>query len=162
MTLKIHNTLSGQKEVFKPIEENKIKMYVCGMTVYDYCHIGHARVMVGFDVITRFLRHAGYDVTYIRNITDVDDKIFARAAENGENYARWCNDKFEKIITSARQITDQSKRDELYQQAQIIFYKEQPWINVSHPLFFIAMRDNIEGFVMSPLGKNNFATTTVK
>lgn len=86
MPLKIHNTLSGQKEVFKPIEDNKIKMYVCGMTVYDYCHIGHARVMVGFDVITRFLRHAGYDVTYIRNITDVDDKIFARAAENGEDF----------------------------------------------------------------------------
>ena len=85
-TLKIHNTLSGQKEVFKPIEENKIRMYVCGMTVYDYCHIGHARVMVGFDVITRFLRHVGYDVTYIRNITDVDDKIFARAAENGEDF----------------------------------------------------------------------------
>ena len=87
MSLKIYNTLSGQKEVFTPIEENKIKMYVCGMTVYDYCHIGHARVMVGFDVITRFLRHIGYDVTYIRNITDVDDKIFNRAAENGEAFS---------------------------------------------------------------------------
>jgi cysteinyl-tRNA synthetase len=87
MSLKIYNTLSGQKEVFKPLEENKIKMYVCGMTVYDYCHIGHARVMVGFDVITRFLRHVGYDVTYIRNITDVDDKIFNRAAENGETFS---------------------------------------------------------------------------
>jgi cysteinyl-tRNA synthetase len=86
MSLKIYNTLSGQKEVFKPLEENKVKMYVCGMTVYDYCHIGHARVLVSFDVITRYLRHAGYDVTYIRNITDVDDKIFARAAENGEHY----------------------------------------------------------------------------
>lgn len=82
----IYNTLSGKKEVFKPIEDGKIKMYVCGMTVYDYCHIGHARVMVGFDVITRFLRHIGYDVTYIRNITDVDDKIFNRAAENGEAF----------------------------------------------------------------------------
>lgn len=86
MTLKIYNSLSGQKEVFTPIEPGKINMYVCGMTVYDYCHIGHARVMVGFDVITRFLRHAGYDVTYVRNITDVDDKIFNRAAENGEAY----------------------------------------------------------------------------
>jgi len=86
MQVKLFNTLSGKKEVFKPIEENKVRMYVCGMTVYDYCHIGHARVMVGFDVITRFLRHAGYDVTYIRNITDVDDKIFARANENGETY----------------------------------------------------------------------------
>lgn len=86
MTLKIYNTFSGNKELFEPIEEGKIKMYVCGMTVYDYCHIGHARVMVGFDVITRFLRHAGYDVTYVRNITDVDDKIFNRAAENGEAF----------------------------------------------------------------------------
>jgi len=86
MTIKLHNTLSGKKEEFKPIEANKVRMYVCGMTVYDYCHIGHARVMVGFDVITRFLRHAGYDVTYIRNITDVDDKIFNRANENGEAF----------------------------------------------------------------------------
>ena len=86
MSLKIYNTLSAKKEPFKPLEANKVKMYVCGMTVYDYCHIGHARVLVSFDVITRYLRHSGYDVTYIRNITDVDDKIFARAAENGETY----------------------------------------------------------------------------
>ena len=86
MKIKLHNTLSGKKEEFKPINENQVRMYVCGMTVYDYCHIGHARVMVGFDVITRFLRHAGYHVTYIRNITDVDDKIFNRANENGEPY----------------------------------------------------------------------------
>ena len=86
MSLKIYNTLTAQKEIFQPIEANKVKMYVCGMTVYDYCHIGHARVLISFDVITRYLRHIGYDVTYIRNITDVDDKIFARAAENGEAY----------------------------------------------------------------------------
>ncbi|MCO4784728.1 MAG: cysteine--tRNA ligase [Marinomonas atlantica] len=82
--LKIFNTLSGKKEVFKPIEDGKVKMYVCGITVYDYCHIGHARAMISFDVITRFLRHAGYDLTYVRNITDVDDKIIKRAAENNE------------------------------------------------------------------------------
>lgn len=86
MKIKLHNTLSGKKEEFKPINENQVRMYVCGMTVYDYCHIGHARVMVGFDVITRFFRHAGYHVKYIRNITDVDDKIFNRANENGEPY----------------------------------------------------------------------------
>lgn len=86
MKIKLHNTISGKKEEFVPIEPNKVRMYVCGMTVYDYCHIGHARVMVGFDVITRFLRHAGYGVTYIRNITDVDDKIFNRANENGEAF----------------------------------------------------------------------------
>ena len=93
MALNIYNTLSGKKEVFTPIEENKVRMYVCGMTVYDYCHIGHARVLVGFDVITSYLRHLNYDVTYIRNITDVDDKIFARAAENGEDY-RALTDRF--------------------------------------------------------------------
>jgi cysteinyl-tRNA synthetase len=82
--LKLHNTLSKQKELFKPIEPGKVKMYVCGMTVYDLCHVGHARVMVVFDVVTRYLRASGYDVTYIRNITDIDDKIIKRAAENGE------------------------------------------------------------------------------
>jgi cysteinyl-tRNA synthetase len=82
--LKIHNSLSGQKETFKPIESGKVSMYVCGMTVYDFCHIGHARVMVVFDMITRYLRHSEYDVTYVRNITDIDDKIINRANENNE------------------------------------------------------------------------------
>lgn len=82
--LKLYNTLSKQKDVFKPIEPGKVKMYVCGMTVYDLCHVGHARVMVVFDVVTRYLRASGYEVTYIRNITDIDDKIIKRAMENGE------------------------------------------------------------------------------
>ena len=82
--LQLHNTLSNSKVPFTPIDEGKIRLYVCGMTVYDYCHIGHARVMVSFDVITRYLRHAGYQVEYVRNITDIDDKIIKRAAENGE------------------------------------------------------------------------------
>lgn len=82
--LHIYNTMTRKKEVFTPIEPGKIKMYVCGVTVYDLCHIGHARVMVAFDVITRYLRHRGYEVNYIRNITDVDDKIIRRAAENNE------------------------------------------------------------------------------
>uniref|UniRef100_UPI0040403ABC cysteine--tRNA ligase n=2 Tax=Candidatus Njordibacter sp. Uisw_058 TaxID=3230974 RepID=UPI0040403ABC len=85
MMLQLHNTLSNSKVPFTPIDEGKIRLYVCGMTVYDYCHIGHARVMVSFDVITRYLRHAGYQVEYVRNITDVDDKIIKRAAENGES-----------------------------------------------------------------------------
>ena len=82
--LQLHNTLTNSKQEFVPIEAGKIRMYVCGMTVYDYCHIGHARVMVSFDVITRYLRHRGFEVEYVRNITDVDDKIIKRAAENGE------------------------------------------------------------------------------
>jgi len=83
--LKIFNTLTGSKDTFRPIEPGKVRMYVCGMTVYDYCHLGHARVMVVFDVVTRYLREAGYDVTYVRNITDVDDKIIQRASENQED-----------------------------------------------------------------------------
>ena len=79
MTLRIHNTLTRALENFSPLEPGHVRMYVCGMTVYDYCHIGHARVMVSFDVITRYLRHAGYDVEYVRNITDVDDKIIRKA-----------------------------------------------------------------------------------
>ncbi len=86
MTLAIYNTLSKAKEPFRPLEGNKVRMYVCGMTVYDFCHIGHARVMVAFDVVTRWLRHRGYDVTYVRNITDIDDKIIRRASENGEPF----------------------------------------------------------------------------
>ncbi|BFM48135.1 cysteine--tRNA ligase [Marinomonas sp. THO17] len=83
--LKIYNTLSGKKEIFKPIEEGKVGMYVCGNTVYDYCHIGHARAMISFDVISRFIRHLGYQLNYVRNITDVDDKIIKRAEENQES-----------------------------------------------------------------------------
>ena len=82
--LKIYNSLTKQKETFVPRVPGKVGMYVCGMTVYDYCHIGHARVMVVFDVVARYLRAGGYDVTYVRNITDIDDKIIKRAQENGE------------------------------------------------------------------------------
>jgi len=84
--IKIYNTLTQQKETFVPIEPGKVRMYVCGMTVYDYCHLGHARVLVAFDVVTRYLRDRGYDVTYVRNITDIDDKILRRAEENGEPF----------------------------------------------------------------------------
>ncbi|MCK9502961.1 MAG: cysteine--tRNA ligase [Porticoccaceae bacterium] len=86
MTLQIYNTLKRAKEPFVPLEPGKISMYVCGNTVYDYAHIGHARVMVSFDVIVRYLRARGWDVTYVRNITDIDDKILNRANENGEAY----------------------------------------------------------------------------
>ncbi|MEZ5435509.1 MAG: cysteine--tRNA ligase [Pseudomonadales bacterium] len=84
--MKIYNTLTRQKQDFVPITPNQIRMYVCGMTVYDYCHLGHARVLVAFDAITRYLRARGWDVTYVRNITDIDDKILKRADENGEPY----------------------------------------------------------------------------
>ncbi len=83
--LQIHNSLTRKKEIFTPIEPGKVRMYVCGMTVYDYCHLGHARVMVVFDMVSRWLRASGYQVTYVRNITDIDDKIIRRAGENGES-----------------------------------------------------------------------------
>ncbi len=83
--LKIFNTLTGAKQVFTPIRPGRIGMYVCGVTVYDYCHVGHARFLVVFDMVRRYLRHRGYQVNYVRNITDIDDKIIQRAAQNGES-----------------------------------------------------------------------------
>ncbi len=84
--LKIYNTLTRSKEIFKPRVEGKIGLYVCGITVYDYCHIGHARMLVVFDIVARYFRYSGYDLTYVRNITDIDDKIIQRANQNGEEY----------------------------------------------------------------------------
>ncbi len=86
--LKIYNTLAREKQSFSPIQPGKVRMYVCGMTVYDYCHLGHARVMVVFDMVQRWLRTSGFDVTYVRNITDIDDKIIKRAVENGETVSQ--------------------------------------------------------------------------
>jgi cysteinyl-tRNA synthetase len=100
--LQIFNSLSRQKEPFVPIEPGRIRMYVCGMTVYDYCHLGHARVMVVFDVVTRYLRARGYEVAYVRNITDIDDKIIKRAHENGED-VRTLTDRF---IAAMHEDTD--------------------------------------------------------
>ncbi|MFM2239974.1 MAG: hypothetical protein RJA69_1348 [Pseudomonadota bacterium] len=84
MSLRIHNTLTRALEPFVPLEPGHVRMYVCGMTVYDFCHLGHARSMVAFDVVQRWLRESGLRVTYVRNITDIDDKIIKRALENGE------------------------------------------------------------------------------
>jgi len=83
--LKLHDSLHGEKRIFVPIKPGEARMYVCGMTVYDYCHAGHARVLVAFDIISRWLREIGYRLTYVRNITDIDDKIIQRAAANNEN-----------------------------------------------------------------------------
>ena len=85
MSIYLYNSLSGKKELFQPITPKKLKMYVCGMTVYDDCHIGHARTQIGFDVIVRYFQFCDYDVTYVRNITDIDDKIIKRANENAES-----------------------------------------------------------------------------
>jgi cysteinyl-tRNA synthetase len=85
--LKIHNSLTGRKEEFIPLVPNEVRMYVCGITVYDYIHIGHARMLTVFDLVQRYLRFRGYKVTYVRNVTDIDDKIIQRAADNGEDWA---------------------------------------------------------------------------
>jgi cysteinyl-tRNA synthetase len=100
--LQIYNTLTRQKAPFKPMQEGQINMYVCGITVYDFCHIGHARVMVCFDVITRYLRSRGWNVNYVRNITDVDDKIIRRANENGESV----NDLTNRMIAAMHEDED--------------------------------------------------------
>ena len=85
--LRIYNTLGRTKQDFAPLNPGEARMYVCGMTVYDYCHLGHARVLVVFDVVRRWLRASGYRVKYVRNITDIDDKIIRRAQQNGESVA---------------------------------------------------------------------------
>ncbi|MGE4561011.1 MAG: class I tRNA ligase family protein, partial [Desulfobulbus sp.] len=83
MSIKIYNTLSRKKEPLRPLEEGHVKLYVCGITSYDYCHIGHARSALVFDMVVRYLRHRGYKVTFVRNFTDIDDKIINRANEQG-------------------------------------------------------------------------------
>jgi cysteinyl-tRNA synthetase len=86
--LRIHNSLTGEKEAFKPLRPNEVRMYVCGITVYDYIHLGHARMLTVFDLVQRYLRSCDYRVTYVRNVTDIDDKIIQRAAANGEDWAQ--------------------------------------------------------------------------
>jgi cysteinyl-tRNA synthetase len=100
--LQVYNSLTNRKEEFRPIEPGKVRMYVCGMTVYDYCHLGHARVMVVFDVVYRYLRARGFDVTYVRNVTDIDDKIIARANERGEPFSELT----ERFITAMHEDAD--------------------------------------------------------
>lgn len=92
--LKLYNSLTRQKEEFKPLQPGKVGMYVCGVTIYDLCHIGHGRTFVSFDMIVRYLRYSGYEVNFLRNITDVDDKIIKRAAENNES----CESLTERLI----------------------------------------------------------------
>src|SRR5690606_16676875 len=82
LMLQIHNSLTRKKEALRPVDPGHVRMYVCGMTVYDFCHLGHARMLVSFDVVQRWLRASGYRVTYVRNITDIDDKIIRRAVES--------------------------------------------------------------------------------
>ena len=86
MTIRVYNTLTGKKEDFVPLHEDKVGMYVCGVTVYDLCHIGHARSAIIFDILYRYFRYRGYEVTFVRNFTDIDDKIINRANQEGVDY----------------------------------------------------------------------------
>ena len=112
--LKIHNSLTGEKEEFKPLHDNEVRMYVCGITVYDYLHIGHARMLTVFDLVQRYLRSKGYKVTFVRNITDIDDKIIQRAAEIGEDWrelaARYTAAMHEDCVTLGLQKPDLEPR----------------------------------------------------
>lgn len=99
MTIQIYNTLTGKKEVLEPIEPNHVKLYVCGITSYDYCHIGHARSSLAFDMIVKYLRYRGYKVTYVRNFTDIDDKIITRAAEQNTSPTELANRFIDEFYT---------------------------------------------------------------
>lgn len=100
--LKIFNTLTRQKEEFKPIHAGEVGMYVCGITVYDLCHIGHGRTFVAFDVVARYLRFLGYKLKYVRNITDIDDKIIKRANENGESFVALVDRMIAEMLSGLR------------------------------------------------------------
>jgi cysteinyl-tRNA synthetase len=121
--LKIHNSLTRKKEQFQPLRPNEVRMYVCGMTNYDYIHVGHARMLTVFDVVQRYLRFSGYKVTYVRNVTDIDDKIIERAAANGENWSdlarRFTNAMLEDCATLGLQAPDFEPRASEYIDAMI-------------------------------------------
>ena len=104
--LEIHNSLTGKKAEFKPLRGNAVRMYVCGITVYDYIHLGHARMLTVFDLVQRYLRSRGYAVTYVRNITDIDDKIIQRAKENGEDWKALASRSPESRPYSAKRATE--------------------------------------------------------
>ncbi|QTA91650.1 cysteine--tRNA ligase [Desulfonema magnum] len=134
MTIRVYNTLSRKKEDFNPIEPGKVKMYVCGPTVYDYCHIGHARSVVTFDVIARYFRYRGFEVTYVRNFTDVDDKIIRRANETG---------------VDSREISEKFIRE---------FYNDMDALNVGRADFEPKVTEYIEeikDFVLKLIEKGN-------
>ena len=95
--MRIYNTMTKSKEEFIPLEEGKVKMYACGITVYDECHVGHAKQAIVYDMISQYLRYRGYDVTYVRNYTDVDDKIINRANELGINAIEYSADRIREV-----------------------------------------------------------------
>ncbi len=143
--LKIYNTLNKQKEEFKPLEPGKVKMYVCGMTVYDYCHVGHARVMVFFDTVVRHLEAIGFEVNYVRNITDIDDKIINRANDNNEDFKDLVN----RFVVAMHEDTAQlsieepsiepratESMDEIIKMIQTMLDKDMAYITDNGDVYF--------------------------
>lgn len=143
--LKIYNSMSREKQEFKPINPGKIDMYVCGITIYDLCHIGHGRTFVSFDMIVRYLRYRGYDVNYLRNITDVDDKIIKRAAENKES----CDTLTERLIGEMHNDFDSLNMmrpdfepratlhiDEIIEMVQTLIAKEHAYVSDNGDVLF--------------------------
>ena len=100
----LFNSLTNKKEVFRPNTPGKVKIYVCGMTVYDFCHLGHARVLIVFDLINRWFKASGYDVTYVRNITDIDDKIIARAKEKNISIEKLTHNYIQEMNADAKAL----------------------------------------------------------
>ena len=145
----IYNTYTQQKEEFKPIDDGKVRIYVCGLTTYDYCHLGHARMLVAFDVIVRYLRARGFKVTYVRNITDIDDKILARAAENNELFSE-LTDRFIKAMHEDEQALgifppDQEPRatghiDQIISMIETLIEKEFAYQAMNGDVYFSVVR----------------------
>ncbi|MDK2594735.1 cysteine--tRNA ligase [Pseudoalteromonas obscura] len=143
--LQIYDTLTRQKSQFKPLVEGKVGMYVCGITIYDFCHVGHARTYVSFDVINRYFRYLGYDVTYVRNITDVDDKIIKRAAENNEEIndltvrmTKAMHDDFEalNILPADIEPTVTGHMDEIIEMIERLIAKKHAYVGKSGDVLF--------------------------
>ena len=143
--LAIYNSFARKKEPFTPIESKKIRMYVCGMTVYDFCHVGHARVMVVFDMVSRYLRSIGFDVLYVRNITDIDDKIIERAKKNSEQITDLTNRFIEEMNKDANALgvlppdlepkaTDHIK--EIIEMISELIKKEHAYLAANGDVFF--------------------------
>ncbi|NKB31886.1 MAG: cysteine--tRNA ligase [Pseudomonadales bacterium] len=147
--LQIYNTMTQAKEEFRPIEEGKVRLYVCGLTVYDYTHLGHARMLVAFDVIVRYLRARGFDVTYVRNITDIDDKILQRANENNELFSDLTERFIESMHEDEKALAilppDQEPRatshiDQIVAMIEVLIEKEFAYRADNGDVYFSVMR----------------------
>ena len=143
--IKIYNTLSKNKEIFKPIQKGQVYMYVCGMTVYDLCHIGHARVMVIFDIVRRWFDISGYSVNYIRNITDIDDKIINRSIQNNESIQsltqRYINEmhadaKALGVISPSREPKATEHIEDMISMIQTLIEKQYAYVAKNGDIFY--------------------------